>query len=190
MSFLSVDRYPAQMMLRVHVGIGQRWTCWDMGLMQGGEERRCWGERCTVKVSCWLPRGAFLQLVCSQNPWWKVKVQRGLSIFTRIMLCHSSFPTPLVLPFLSCCPSLGSFMWGQELWFSPTSDPVQFFNWQWWWTSAALLVNSHRTVLSHLFLQLHLLKALEVIEVIHSIRAEIVTMVSHRLCLNFSTYLL
>lgn len=41
-------------------------------------------------------------------------------------VCHSAFPTPLVLPFLSlCCPSLGSFMWGQERWFSSTSDPGQ-----------------------------------------------------------------
>lgn len=107
-------------------GCYRHWTEVDM-LRRGCDAgRRWWGERCTAKVSCRLPCGAFLQLMCSQNTWWKVKVQWRLSIFMGIMLCHSAFPTPLVLPFLSlCCPSLGSFMWGQEWWFSSTSDPSQ-----------------------------------------------------------------
>lgn len=43
-----------------------------------------------------------------------------------LSICHSPLPTPLVLLFLSlCCPSLGSFMWGQEWRFSSTPDPTQ-----------------------------------------------------------------
>lgn len=42
-----------------------------------------------------------------------------------LSVCHSAFPIPLVHPFLSlCCPSLGSFMWGQEWW-------VQLHLWPW-----------------------------------------------------------
>lgn len=101
MSFLWLGKYPPQIMLRIHIEFGLRRTCWDVGLTQGGVRRRCWGEQCTVRVSCRLPRGAFLQLMCSQNTWWKVKVQWGLSIFARIMLCLS-----VILLSLSPCPPL------------------------------------------------------------------------------------
>lgn len=108
------------------------WTDVDMSrqsLMQGSVEGWCGEGRCTVRVSCRLPWGAFLQLICSLNTWWVVKVQRGLIIFTVMMFCLSvilPLPTPLVLLFLSlCCPSLGSFMWGQEWQFSSTPDPTQ-----------------------------------------------------------------
>lgn len=77
------------------LALGRGWTCWDVGPMRGGAER-CWEEGFSVKVSCRLPRGAFLQFMCSQNTWWKVKVQWGLR--TRIMLCRSvtMFSPPLL----------------------------------------------------------------------------------------------
>lgn len=121
---LWVGEYPPQMMLWIHIEcghVGTRVWC-----------REWWGEDAEGNAAqsgwaCRLAHSAFLQLVCSQNAWWKVKVQRRLSIFTRIMLCLSfCFPTPLILPFLSpCWPSLRSFMWWQERWFSSSSDPGQ-----------------------------------------------------------------
>lgn len=132
------------MMLRIHIGLGLRWTCWDVGLIRGREGGWCWEERCAVKVSCRLPRGAFLQLMCSQNTWWKVKVQWGLSIFTRIMLyplyCfpHSSYPPLFYLFFAlpsghSCEDRSGEF--------SHTSDPGQVHC-----AAITLSVHSHLTL--------------------------------------------
>lgn len=127
MSFPWVDIYLPHMVLSHWI-----WTDVDMSrqsLMQGRVERWCGEGRCTVRVSCRPPCGAFLQLICSLNTWWVVKVQRGLIIFTVIMFCLSIillFSLPLFSSSLSlCCPSLGSFMWGQEWRFSSTPDPTQ-----------------------------------------------------------------
>lgn len=97
---------------QVHIGL--RRTCWGVGLTQGGAAERCWGKlRVRWAAGC-IPSARVQpkHLMKSESAVRSEHFRRNnaLSVIP-------PFPTPLILPFLSlCCPSLGSFMWGQEWW--------------------------------------------------------------------------